>query len=118
MDKETKIDMLLSLLAKVMYQGSLPAASSDPTVVFLSSSEVQLIESSGCIPVNKYYDSVPLYELIRKVVDYLYEDEEKHWYETILSSSDVPEDNMDYNHELCPEHIFHSIRKLKELISI
>lgn len=33
MDKETKIDMLLSLLAKVMYQDSFPAASSDPTVV-------------------------------------------------------------------------------------
>lgn len=118
MDKGTKIDMLLSLLAKVMYQDSLPAASSDPTVVFLSSSEVQLIESSGCIPVNKYYDTVPLYELNRKVVDYLYEDEEKHWYETILSSSDVPEDNIDYNPELCTEHIFHSIRKLKELISL
>ena len=118
MDKETKIDMLLSLLAKVMYQDSLPAVSSDPAVVFLSSSEVQLIESSGCIPVNKYYDSVPLYGLIRKVVDYLYEDEEKHWYESILSSFVSPEDNIDYNSDLCPEHISHSIRKLKELISL
>lgn len=105
MDKETKIDMLLSLLAKVLYQDSLPAASPDPTVVFLSSSEVQLIQSSGCIPVNKYYDTVPLYDLIRKVVDYLYEDEEKHRYETILTSSDVPEDNMDII-PICAPNIF------------
>ncbi len=120
MNKEDKINMLLASLVQIIgdYDNQM-SFSNLPTVVFLSTTEVQTIEQ-GNMPTNRVYTEDPLRELLKSVVDTYYADEEKDWLEwwsTDNSHIDFSNINEVYDSNYQPEHIFHKLRTIKMLIS-
>lgn len=121
MRKEIKIDMLLAFLSYVMWKGFTKKEDTpSPYVCFLSSKEIQMAESDGCIPTNKEFEYNPLKDLLETVVKTYFADEEQHWLEswsTDNPESDYTEIEEIYDSTYCPEHIYHQLRILKELIA-
>lgn len=121
MKKENKIDMLLAFLSSVMWKGITKTEDTpSPYVCFLSSKEIQMAESDGCIPTNKVFENNPLKDLLETIVKTYFAKEELHWLEswgTDNPESDYTEIEAIYDSTYCPEHIYHQLRILKELIS-
>lgn len=119
MTKEQKIDMLLAFLAPIIFEGKDENTESAPQITFLSSTEVQIEEFPGKqLPVNKEYHDNPLKESLEKIVNYDDADERKNWEECC---AEEPEDeNIDFENTyiptVCPDHIYHTIRQLGDLI--
>lgn len=121
MKKENKVDMLLAFLSSVMWKGITKTENiPSPYVCFLSSKEIQMAESDGCIATNKVFEHNPLKDLLETIVKTYFADEERHWLEswgTDNPETDYTEIEEIYDSTYCPEHIYHQLRILKELIS-
>lgn len=119
MKKEEKTDMLTAWLAEVIAEKA--EAHDEPcAVIFLSADEVQMSETvDGCVPTNKVYPDNPLKAAVRAVVECYYEDEEKHWLEAVATEHPERSDDVQghYDPALCPDHVYHSLRTLKALLS-
>lgn len=124
MTKEQKIDMLLAFLAPIIFEGKDENAETAPQITFLSANEVQIGGFAGeQLPVNKVYPDNPLKEYLEKIVNYNHADERKNWEECCVEEEDIEEleeegidlEN-DYIPTLCPDHIYHTINKLGDLI--
>lgn len=119
MNKEEKVDMLTACLAEAI-AGRKGAQGSPCAIIFLSSGEVQMLETlNGSIPTNKVYPGNPLKDHLRTVVKCYYAEEERHWSESAATEyPELPDDaGLDYNPALCPGHVYHSLRALKALVS-
>lgn len=121
MNKEEKINMLLASLAQIIADyDNQKKITSPPSVIFLSASEIQTIEQEGNIPINKVYLDDPLRNLLKSVVDYYYEEEKRHWLEslgTVYPQVDISDTNGMDNSDYLPEHMYHKLQILKMLIS-
>ena len=119
MNKEEKVDMLTAWLAEVIAEKT--KANDVPcAVIFLSADEVQMSEVvNGCIPTNKVYSKNPLKAILHTVVKCYYTEEEKHWLESVATEYTELPDNVEklYDPTLCPDHIYHSLRILKALVT-
>lgn len=121
MRKEEKIDILLASLAQIIADYKNKEFDEQPSVTFLSSSEVQLIPAEENLPTNKLYSDNPLRNLINEIVEVYYKDEEKSWLESWTANhpyNDIADINMIYDATHCPTHIFHSLRRLKKFIAV
>lgn len=119
MTKEQKIDMLLAFLAPIIFEGKDEDTESAPQITFLSAAEVQIEEFPGKqLPVNKEYPDNPLKKILEKIVNYDHVDERKNWEESC--AEELEDENIDlentYTSTLCPDHIYHTIYQLQELI--
>ena len=119
MKKEEKTDMLTAWLAEVIAEKA--EAHDEPcAVIFLSADEVQMSGTvDGCVPTNKVYPDNPLKAAVRTVVECYYEDEERHWLEAVATEHPERPDNVQGHYDLarCPDHVYHSLRTLKALVS-
>ena len=93
-----------------------------PEILFLSRNEVQFIQSSGCIPTNKVYESNPLVKIFSNIVHCYFNIEEKNYLETLYTEDEeagiaFDEQNI-YNPNIIPEHIYHSMRHIKEILEV
>lgn len=118
MTKEQKIDMLVSMLAPLIFEGKNVDIDSAPQITFLSATEVQLDEFPGIqLPVNKEYSDNPLKKLLEEIVNYTCADERKNWEECCID--ECLDKNIDiedtYIPSLSPGHIYHTIHQLQEL---
>lgn len=119
MTKEQKIDMLLAFLAPIIFEGKGEDTESAPQITFLSATEVQIEEFPGKqLPVNKEYPDNPLKESLEKIVNYDHADERKNWEESCAEELEDENINLEstYIPTLCPDHIYHTIYQLQELI--
>lgn len=119
--KEQKINMLLALLTSTIWEDTpKTTAKSSPYVCFLSSTEVQTAEGEGYIPTNRVYKENTLKDLLGVIVNTYFEDEKRHWLESW--STDHPTVDFSgiedvYDSTYYPDHIYHKLRTLKELIA-
>lgn len=119
MKKEERIDMILSFLSPIIYKDIISENNSYPHVIFLSSTEVQTMESEECIPTNKVYTQNTLMELLQKVINIYYKNEENNWLEWWSTRNpEISTSNIEniYDSNFYPEHPYHKLRILKEFI--
>ena len=125
MKKEEKTDMLLAFLAQVIADGNNQKQfPHPPCVIFLSSTEVQIIEQTGNMPTNKEYPDNPLRKTLEDILEAYYKDEEKYYLELWLTDNldtDIPDGDFDidliYDSTYMPILAFHRLYILKKLLS-
>ncbi|MDR1501801.1 MAG: hypothetical protein LBT43_05035 [Prevotella sp.] len=121
MNRETKINILIVALAELIAQGRTEEEKYKfaPQITFLSKSEVQFKEFPGKQrPTNRVFENNPLLPLLKQVVDYYIDDEQKHYQECLFEEAPEAAEAFEegiYNSEVIPGHIYHIIRFCQEL---
>lgn len=121
MNKEKLIDDLLAFIAPVINNNEEGNEDSSAEINILSKNEVQLRESSGHLPTNKVYDTNPFVHIIWRIVRYGFEEEYRHYLEELSdrgyeNEAEELEINDKYNPGLLPDHIYHSLRYLENML--
>lgn len=122
MNKETLIDIFLAFLAPVINPEHEEIEKPAPQVAFLSSTEVQLCEAAGqMLPTNKVFECNKLVQVLYRLYSYDYEAEEAHYamclYEDLGDEEgEAFEERNEYDPKLLSDHIYHSLRYIKELV--
>lgn len=123
MKKETKINILIAALAKLIAEGcdDKDKYASAPQITFLSETEVQFNEfPEKQLQTNKILENNTLVNIFRWVVAYYIVDEEKHYLECLYEEDEEAADAFDedgiYDPDIVPGHIYHAIRLFKEFI--
>lgn len=116
--------MLLAFLAPIVFEGKDENTETAPQITFLSANEVQIGEFPGeQLPVNRVYPDNPLKKYLEKIVNHNHADERKNWEECCVeecSIEELEEEGIDLENDyiptLCPDHIYHTICQLGNLI--
>jgi len=123
MNQETKINILIAALADLIAQGRTEDEEKlAPQITFFSKSEAQFNEfPRKQRPTNILFDDNPLFSLLRQVVIYYIDDEQKHYLECLFEEDheayEAFEEKGIYDSDALPGHIYHIIRFFQELIN-
>jgi|GEM_PF-3252614 hypothetical protein len=120
MEKEQLINNLLAFLAPVINKNEdlneLPSS-----INILSRNEVQVRETPGHLPTNIVFENIPFAGVLWKLVRYDFESEFNNYLECLSdegydTEAEALEDKDIYNPELLPDHIYHSLRYVEEML--
>jgi len=119
--RENKINILAAAMTFIIANGRKEEYEIAPSLHFLSDKEVQFCEAPGMmLPTNKVFDDNPLFDMMRKVVEYNIYNEEKHYLESLYEENEEAAEAFEnrncYDPNTVPGHIYHVLRFCQELI--